>query len=64
MNIELEDYARHFQSTENEIQRYRLSVQRELNIDFGNMTSLTDYGTVVMKTVRQRLINLIQNWMF
>ena len=58
MNIELEDYARHFQNIEDEIQRFRLSVRRELSIDFGNLSSLTDYRTVVMTTVRQEISQL------
>ena len=33
-------------------QRFKLSVQHELNIDFGKLTSLIDYRIVVITTVR------------
>ena len=58
MSIQFEDYARHVQDIQNEIEWFRLSVRREPNIDFGNMPSLTDYRTVVLITVRQEIDQL------
>ena len=52
------DHASSVAISENEMilikssQRFNSSVQHELNIDFGKLTSLIDYRIVIMTTVR------------